>query len=56
MFSKSPISQDSLMGKFQNWAEMNVNFSNNKRNTKDYLYIKTEQASDESLLPFFVLL
>jgi hypothetical protein len=34
MFFKSPISQDSLIGKFQNWLEMKVNYPNNKRNTQ----------------------
>jgi hypothetical protein len=32
LFFKSPISQDSLIGKFQNWAEMNVSYPNDKRN------------------------
>jgi hypothetical protein len=34
IFFKSPISQDSLIGKFQNWVEMKVNYPNNKRNTQ----------------------
>ncbi len=34
MFFKSPISQDSLIGKFQNWVEMKVKYPNNKRNTQ----------------------
>jgi hypothetical protein len=29
MFFKSPISQDPLIGKFQNWVEMKVNYPNN---------------------------
>jgi hypothetical protein len=34
MFFKSPISRDSLIGKFQNFTEMKVNCPNNKINTE----------------------
>jgi hypothetical protein len=34
MFFKSPITQHSLIGKFQNRAEMKVNYTKNKRNTQ----------------------
>jgi hypothetical protein len=34
MFFKSPISQHPLIGKFQNWVEMKVNYPTNKRNTQ----------------------
>jgi hypothetical protein len=34
MFFKSPLSQHPLIGKFQNWVEMKVNYPTNKRNTR----------------------
>jgi hypothetical protein len=34
MFFKSPISQHPLIEKFQNWVEMKVNYTTNKRNTQ----------------------
>jgi hypothetical protein len=34
MFFKSPISQHPLIGKFQNWVEMKVNYLTNKKNTQ----------------------
>jgi hypothetical protein len=33
MFLKWPISQDPIIGKFRNWAEMKVNYPTNKKNT-----------------------
>jgi hypothetical protein len=33
MFFKSPISQHSLIGKFQNWVEMKVNYPTNMENS-----------------------
>jgi hypothetical protein len=44
-FFKSPISQYPLIGKFQNWVEMKVNYSTNKRNAQmdfsdNFHYIK----------------